>query len=162
VEGYQPDVGGEQLQRIKDAEHLRILVVCHYVYAGMVALFSLFPIIHVVFGLVMTFSPSFGAHSSSGGPPPPQWMGLFFAGFGLAIIVVGETFAVLTFLAGRSLAARRRRVFALIMAGINCLYVPIGTALGVFTILVLSRPSVQRLFESEDAAPPEEVAPRFR
>ena len=36
------DVGQER--RIRDAEHLRVLVICHYVYAGIIALLSLLPV----------------------------------------------------------------------------------------------------------------------
>jgi hypothetical protein len=32
------------------------------------------------------------------------------------------------------------------MAGINCIFIPIGTVLGVFTIIVLTRDSVKELF----------------
>jgi hypothetical protein len=50
--------------------------------------------------------------------------------------------------AGRSLAARKRYTFCIIVAAISCTFFPLGTALGVFTILVLSRPSVKALFEN--------------
>jgi hypothetical protein len=36
--------------------------------------------------------------------------------------------------------------FALTMACIECLFIPFGTILGVFTIIVLSRESVKELF----------------
>lgn len=37
--------------------------------------------------------------------------------------------------------------FVFVMACVQCANVPFGTALGVFTILVLQRPSVKALFE---------------
>ena len=37
---------------------------------------------------------------------------------------------------------RRARTFSLVMAGVNCLSVPLGTTLGVFTFIVLLRESV--------------------
>jgi len=40
----------------------------------------------------------------------------------------------------------------MIVAGITCLSVPIGTVLGVFTLLVLSRPSVKQMFAHNAAA----------
>ena len=51
----------------------------------------------------------------------------------------------LTF-AGRSLSHRKHYWFAFIVSCIECLFVPFGTILGVFTIIVLSRQSVKTLF----------------
>jgi hypothetical protein len=49
--------------------------------------------------------------------------------------------------AGRSLARRKRYLFCLIVAGTMCVMCnPLGTVLGVFTIVVLLRPSVKELF----------------
>jgi hypothetical protein len=38
------------------------------------------------------------------------------------------------------------------VAGINCLWVPLGTALGVCTFIVLLRESVNKLYAEADAA----------
>ncbi len=35
------------------------------------------------------------------------------------------------------------------MGGVECLFMPVGTVLGVFTIIVLVRDSVKELFRSE-------------
>jgi hypothetical protein len=37
-------------------------------------------------------------------------------------------------------------MFCLVMAGIACIFMPFGTALGVLTIIVLMRDSVRELF----------------
>jgi hypothetical protein len=39
------------------------------------------------------------------------------------------------------------------MAGIECVFMPFGTVLGVFTLVVLTRPSVKPLFEDQRTAP---------
>jgi hypothetical protein len=41
----------------------------------------------------------------------------------------------------------------MVIAIITCLSVPLGTALGVFTLIVLARPSVKQLFERRTAGP---------
>jgi hypothetical protein len=56
-------------------------------------------------------------------------------------------FALFIFLAGRALAKRRRYWFAFVIACIECIFLPFGTILGVFTIIVLSRESTKQLFE---------------
>jgi hypothetical protein len=66
---------------------------------------------------------------------------------GCTVFLLGVAMAALYFLAGRSLRIRRRRMFCLILAGLTCLYIPWGTAVGICTIVVLNRPDVKRLFD---------------
>ena len=40
-------------------------------------------------------------------------------------------------------------MYCFVVAAIECILIPFGTVLGVFTIIALSRPSVKVLFESE-------------
>jgi hypothetical protein len=66
---------------------------------------------------------------------------------GAGAVLVGWGFAACLVLAGRSLRDRRRYLFCLVMAGLMCVLCnPLGTILGVFTIIVLVRPSVKELF----------------
>lgn len=74
-------------------------------------------------------------------------MGLLFTVVAGGIILLGWAFAVCVVLAGCSLAARRRYMFCLVMAGIACAFMPFGTVLGVFTIIVLTQPLVKEMFE---------------
>jgi hypothetical protein len=53
---------------------------------------------------------------------------------------------ILNFLAARSLSSRRNRVFVIVVSSLNCLSIPFGLALGVFTLIVLSRPSMRVSF----------------
>ena len=131
----------------EDEEHLRQLSIFHYIYAGLQALFSFIGLLFLGFGLALTLRPDLFQGSD---PPPPFLGGLFIAiGVLALVLVLGAAFC--TFLAGRYLGQRRHHTFCLVMAGINCLNLPIGTALGVFTIVVLIRPTVKALFQ---AAPP--------
>ena len=91
---------------------------------------------------------SLAAHRTppkSGEGPPPQFLGWFFIAFGATFFLVGLTMAILILMSGRSIARRRRYWFAFVIACIECLFMPFGTALGVFTIIVLSRESVKKL-----------------
>ncbi|GAA5484806.1 hypothetical protein [Haloferula sargassicola] len=137
-----PTVPGQDLYlRQRDEEHLRLLVIFHYIYAGLVALGASIPIIHLVIGIFMVihgFTPDAGEI-----PFNPGWL---FIGMASAFIVIGWTFAVLMYYAGRSLSQRRNRTFVFVMACLACLQIPMGTVLGIFTILVLQRPSVLPLF----------------
>ena len=66
-------------------------------------------------------------------------------------MLVGLAFAVCVILTGRYIVRHKHYIFCLVMASLNCLFMPFGTILGVFTIVVLMRPSVKTLFyPSED------------
>ncbi len=130
-----------------DTEHLRLLAIFHYVVAGMGALFACLPLIHVAIGIMMVTQPAaFGGHNQ--GPPPPVFFGYLFAGMGAFFVLLGWAAAVCTFISGRYLARRRNRLFSFVMAAFLCMFVPFGTVLGIFTIIVLSRESVRRMYES--------------
>lgn len=126
-----------------DDEHLRLLTVFHYVLAGLTALFGCFPIIHLTIG-ILALSGAF--HGPPGSSFPDRLFGLIFTIVGAFLILFFWTIAVFIFLAGRNLARRRRYTLCLVAAGIECLFMPLGTALGVFTIIVLLRPSVKLQF----------------
>jgi hypothetical protein len=127
----------------QDEEHLRLLSLFHYVCAGVAALFACFPIIHLVLGLVLLLSPqSFGPSRNQ----PPAFIGLFFVLFASVIILLGWTFAGFLAYAGKCLAQRKNYTFCLVMGGIACMFMPFGTVLGIFTIIVLVRPTVKALF----------------
>ncbi len=59
------------------------------------------------------------------------------------------------FLSARWLTRRKNRFFSLLVAGFNCLNIPLGTALGVFTIIVLQRPAIARSYRSAERSAPQ-------
>jgi uncharacterized membrane protein len=135
----------------QDEEHLRLLSIFHYVVAGLAALFALFPIIHLVIGLIFIFAePRFERH----GEAPADAIGWIFVIFSSVIILTGWVFATFVLINGRFLAKRKNHMFCLVMAGIECIFMPFGTVLGVFTILVLMRESVKKLFAAGDPIDP--------
>ena len=81
--------------------------------------------------------------------PPPPWFGAIFAGLGALVFVSVEGMAALSFFTGRFLARRQHRTFCVVISALNCMSLPLGTALGVFTIIVLQRRSVKTLFAGD-------------
>lgn len=65
------------------------------------------------------------------------------------IILSGWVLAGCLAISGYFLSKKVNFLFCLVMAGISCMFAPIGTVLGVFTIIVLMRPSVKKLFNYE-------------
>jgi hypothetical protein len=109
--------------------------------AGCAALFALFPLIHLTVGLFLIHAPR-PAH----GEPPPAFIGWLFVVLGAAFFLLGQSLAACVFAAGRFIQSRTRYWFVFVLACLQCGFFPFGTALGVFTIIVLSRPAVKRMF----------------
>ena len=126
----------------KDEEHIRLLSIFYYIVGGIAAVFALFPIIHLIMGTAMLL----GCFDDKSGEGPPAFMGYMFVIMSLAFMFAGWTFAILLIVAGRFLSKRKHYMFCLIMAAIGCIFMPFGTVLGVFTIIVLMQPSVKELF----------------
>jgi hypothetical protein len=125
-----------------DEQHLRLLSIFHYVVAGLTALFALLPLIYFALGWFLLHAPP----SKNGEAPPPAFVAYIIMGFGALFFLLGESFAGLIFASGRCLSSRTRYWLVFIMACIQCACFPFGTVLGVFTIVVLSRPSVKQMF----------------
>jgi predicted membrane channel-forming protein YqfA (hemolysin III family) len=127
-----------------DEQHLRLLGIFHYVVGALTALFALFPLIHFSLGLFFVLAPPHSTQQQGG--PPPAIIGWFFMIIGGMFFLLGESFAGCVFAAGRFIRCRRRYWFVFVVACLQCAFFPFGTALGVFTIVILSRPSVKEIF----------------
>ena len=128
-----------------DKEHLRLLAIFHYVVAGLAALFSFFPLLYTTVGAIFIFAARHGT-PKPGEELPPEFLGWIFVVLGLLLFLLGVAMAICILIAGRCLSRRKHYTFALVMACIECLFIPFGTILGVFTIIALSRESVKELF----------------
>ncbi|HEY2123935.1 MAG TPA: hypothetical protein VGG94_00615 [Chthoniobacterales bacterium] len=122
----------------QDAEHLRLLSIFHYVVGGLAALFAFFPLLYVVIGFVFVYAAHH--HSAAhGNDVPPEVLGWIFIAMGSFIFLIGLAVTLCIILSGRALAQRKRYWFVFVVACLECLFVPFGTILGVFTLIVLSR-----------------------
>jgi hypothetical protein len=131
-----------------DQRHLGMLSIGHYVVAALGALWGCFPLIYVVMGVVFLVAP----FESKGGEQPPAIVGALMVAGGLTFALLLWGLAGCIAAAGRFLAQRRRYLYCFVMAVVQVVLCnPFGTVLGVFTIIVLIRPSVKGLFESAPA-----------
>lgn len=129
----------------EEIKHLELLSIFHYVVGGIIALFSCMFFMHVFMGIAM-LNGSFFGESTSGELPPP-FMGWMFLIMGSGAILFGWITAIFIIVAGRKLKARKSRLFCIIVAGIECMFMPFGTVLGIFTLITLTKESVKELFE---------------
>jgi uncharacterized membrane protein YagU involved in acid resistance len=126
-------------------ENLRLLSMFHYIWAAMGILGLGFLALH--YGMMSTMmDPEVMARD---GKPPPQdmlrFMGMFkwfYVGFAL----YGITTMVLNVLAAQWIRARTHWMFCVVVAAINCISMPLGTVLGAFTLVLLTKPAVRASF----------------
>jgi len=138
----------------QDEQYLKILSVFHFVVAGIAALFACFPILHFVAGLGM-IAVSLGLGTGEDAFPEatiPGFVGFFFVLIAGSMILLGWAFAVCEALTGWFLVKKRRYMYCLVMGGVECIFMPFGTVLGVFTLITLMKPSVKELFGVEEPA----------
>jgi hypothetical protein len=133
-------------QRKIDVDHLNLLAIFHFIGAGLALLGILFLLVHFAIFHTVFANPKMWENQKDG-PPPAE----FFAIFQWVYLVMGLWFlasCVLNVLSGLFLRARKHPTFSFVVAGINCVHMPMGTVLGVFTIIVLNRASVRELYEA--------------
>ena len=136
------------LQPNRDDEHLKLLSIFHYVLGGLVGFFACFPFIHVGLGTLIHT----GTIPPDKNGPPPEVFGWMFVIMGSFAIILGWTLATILLIAGGRLRKKRSWTFCFVVACLSCLFTPMGTVLGVFTILVLSRDTVKVAFAQVRAA----------
>lgn len=98
-------------------------------------------------GGIFTSSGSGPGHSSAHGAAELSMMGGFMLVIGIVGTLAVLTVAILEFIVAKKLVRRESKLLCFVVAGINCLNMPLGTVLGIFTFLVMSRPSVAESFE---------------
>lgn len=125
----------------KDDDQLNLLSILHFVFSG----FSLF-----------SFAITVIQRRMINGMPNPSGFGDSrmsdtFSFFSNLIWLIGLFFLCMfaaNIASAYFIGKRRNRSFSLVVAGINSLHFPIGTALGVFCIVVLQKDTVRSLYES--------------
>ena len=136
----------QQMQMQMDLHHLKLLAIFYYISAGLQVIGGCFGAFYVVLGIGVANTPPPQSGPRDPNEPPPEVIGGFLMGLGGCIGLLCIIWAVLCIMTGVSLTAQKRRMLCMITAGFMCLNIPLGTILGIFTFVVLSRPSVAALF----------------
>ena len=130
----------------QDTSHLQTLSIFYFIIAGLqllaAAVFMVFVAIWILGGLL-------GAAGAQKADEAGAVMGvaLFFACLWAMLPLALATFAFLNFKTGMGLRRRKNMTLCFVMAVFACLnFGPLGIILGVFTFIVLSRPSVKASF----------------
>ncbi len=127
-------------------DQIHLLAIFHYVVGGIAALLSCMPFIHVFMGL-MIVSGGLAGNPGSQSAPPDAWFGWIFVIMGSVFILLGWLISIGILIAGSKLRKHRNRTYCLVIAGIECMFMPFGTILGVFTLIALTKEDAKALFE---------------
>ncbi|MCF7749643.1 hypothetical protein KQ945_02710 [Bacillus subtilis subsp. subtilis] len=137
-----------------DAAQLRLLSVLHYVLAGFTVLFSLFPVLYLVLGIAVLSGAMPVDSSTASTPSEARLLGGVFIGLGAVFFVGMLGMAAFIGYAARCLARQQRHTLCLVAAALCCMFMPLGTILGVFTLVTLTRASVRARFAHGAPASP--------
>ena len=141
-----PPIISDSYQRKKDSDHLNLLSIFYFVAGGLALLGIGFLLFHYrVMHAILSNPELWKGHKN----PPPFSPSDFWRIFIWFYPIMGLVFvveSVLNLLCGLFLRQRKHRTFSMVVAGINCIQVPLGTVLGVFTLIVLMRDSVRDIY----------------
>lgn len=129
--------------------HLSTLSVLHYVYGALTCFGGLFMLFLVGIGHFLGCDWL----ADQPGEAPPAFLGGFFIALGWVLFVVVEATGILLIISGRLIARREGRVFSMIMAGLECLSFPLGTALGIYTLIALNDEEVKAEYDARVVRP---------
>jgi len=134
-----PSVGPE-----RDQASLRLLSLFHFIYAFVAGLAGLLVLATLAIGGWIASAIVHFREVSSGA--------LFIGGTLATVLVVVAVLifaqAAVVFLSGVGLRRGEARWFSRWVAWLTIINVPLGTVLGIYTLRVLSRPSVQAFYRS--------------
>lgn len=128
----------------EDERNLDLLGTFHYIVGGILALWSCIPIIHIVIGVSML------AGVFDGNQEPPRIIALLFVVLGSVFVIGGWCLVTAIIIAGKRLKRRESRIYCLVLAGVECIFMPFGTVLGVLTLIVITKPTVIELFNESE------------
>jgi len=126
----------QDYQARQDADHLNILSILYLVFGILMFVGAAAVALYIsMIGFMMSIG------SGQTGMPG----GLFIV-FGLFAGGLVAAIGGLLIYASKCLRTHRDMTWVMVAAALCCLHMPLGTLLGIFTFIVLSRPSVKALF----------------
>lgn len=136
---------------LMDTKDLNTIAVFYYVLAAFSALMGCFVILHFGAGLFLCFAP---LESKTGDAWLARPFGAFFVLLSSAFMLYHWSLAVGFVLTARYMGRRQRLRFCTVMAALACTIRPIGTALGVLSLISLTKPEVKQLFDQDQESAP--------
>jgi hypothetical protein len=132
-----------------DIRYLNMIATLHVLVGLVAGLFSCLPLINLSMGVSMlsdipkmivqdiTFSPF-------------ALLPIIFTLLPILIVIVGWMLAIAISLNGYYIKNRQWHTYCLVIGGIETIFMPFGTVLGVFTIILLTKPDIKKLFDLDE------------
>ena len=130
----------------KDLDHLKLLGIFHIIWGALAIFFGL------GFGLLYIVLASVGTMEVSGNVTPETARQVLVV-LGIVAIVLSSIYGIVVIMAGGKLRKQRGYRFCFFVSILDLLSFP-GIVLGIFTLIVLMRPTVKELFKGYGALPP--------
>ncbi len=132
----------------ENIRYLNILTIFHFIVASILGLLSCLPLINLFIGIPMLkdvpYALKQGEFFSQTTFAP-----LMFILLPVGMAVIGWMFAIAIALNGYYIKNRQWLTYCLAIGGIETIFMPLGTVLGVFTIILLTKPNIKNLFDSD-------------
>lgn len=132
----------------ENTRYLNILAIFHFIVASILGLLSCLPLINLFIGIPMLrdvpYALKQGEFFSQTILAP-----LTFILLPIGMTVIGWMFAVAIALNGYYIKTRQWLIYCMVMSGIETIFTPFGTVLGVFTIIHLTKPNTKILFDRD-------------
>jgi uncharacterized membrane protein YjgN (DUF898 family) len=143
------------LSPMDTTEHdLKLLSIGYFVQGGVVTFAVLLILCYAgVMGIVL-FSAIQKSAQSGSGDQLPGWFLPVIGAVVVAALLMTLAMGFLLIYAGVALRRHKHRTFLMVMAALSCMSIPYGALLGIFTFIVLQRPSAKVLFGRAPAFPP--------
>lgn len=137
-----------------DEKQLGLLATLSIVFAVLCVLCHSIFLFYVWLGIELTQGREPFAIANSGIHPDSGWM---WVAIGSVAVLAGWVMGALNVMAATRFRNREGYVFLTVVAAINCLNMPFGAALGIFTLFVINRESVKLALQGRQrnlGAPP--------
>lgn len=134
----------QQWRNRQDEDHLKLLVLFFRIYGGLCLLGICCFSFYVFMGWMAMTQPA--AFHSSRGQNDAAIVGPMFTIIGAIGMLLAGAAGTMFFVASNWIQNRTNWAGIFAMAIVACLNAPVGTALGVFALVVLNRDSVKALF----------------
>lgn len=131
----------------EDIRYLNLLAVFHFIVACIVALLACLPLINLFIGFSVLEEIPRAIAQGELFPPHAFVPFIMFILLPVTFSVIGWMFAVAIALNAYYIKNRKWLNYCLVVGGIETIFIPFGTVLGVFTIILLTKPNIKTLFD---------------
>lgn len=138
-------------QSIIDEEHLRLLVIFHRIYGIIVIVFSLLSIGYfLLLGFIFSYPEDHSRYTYTAFQAPnPEFMNVFLIVM-IILLAVCLIVGVCNILSAQYIKKRKSRIFSIVVACVDCVSIPMGTIIGILTLVVLLRTSVIEFYKTSN------------